>query len=98
MVASTYSTLPPLPWLGEGLRALALLIDPQLPEPAVVPPWLEAAEVTRWNASHWDASHWYASRWYQFWDERLALLAVVLYAVFVPRSPRCWRESCWPAW
>ena len=75
--------MPPLPWLDEGLRALALLIDPQLPEPAVVPPWLEAAEVTRWNASHWDASHWYASRWYQFWDERLALLAVVLYAVFV---------------
>jgi serine/threonine-protein kinase len=69
-VIGNYGALPPVPWISDGLRAIALLIDSELAAPAAVPAFLSVAEAG-------------ANSWYQYWDERVALAIVVLYAMFL---------------
>jgi len=70
VVISAYGALPPPPMVGDGLRSLALLIDPQLADPLPVPPYFGGPAVAI-NSS------------YQYWDERAALVIVVLYSILL---------------
>ncbi|MEE4191332.1 MAG: serine/threonine-protein kinase [Halieaceae bacterium] len=79
LVCAGYGSLPAIAWLSEGLRSLALLVDADLAEPTTVTPFLSFA------LSDTQATF---DSWYHYWDERMALGLVVLYAVFVqPRLP-----------
>ncbi|MEP5763893.1 MAG: serine/threonine-protein kinase [Halieaceae bacterium] len=70
VVISQYGALPSLPWLTDGLRSLALLVNPQLADPVSVPAFIGS------QATATDS-------WYQYWDERVALAVIVLYSILL---------------
>ncbi len=74
VVSVGYRGLPDIGWLTDSLRSLALLVQADLATASPISPYLSSllnGEPPELNG------------WYQYWDERVALSLVVLYAVLL---------------